>query len=317
VHRPLPRVAWPRFDPYAGYPREGGDVLTTGPSGADALDVGVELMAAAMEAVGVDAGIVYSNPDFCAAAVARHPGILAAVHDLYEPGDLGDPEAAMSRVAADPALLGIRILPGIDYAPGRNLALFTEGGWDRLFTAAEAHGVPFVVFIPLELRHVHRIARRFEGLKLVIDHCGMPAPPTAPMQEDNFATLPDLLELAAYPNVAVKLTGLPVLAAGGDAYPFPKLWPYLHRLLDAFGPGRLIFGTDAQRVTGRVWDPPLRVPGYEHVTYAELVDWLRRTDELGPTEKAQMLGAAARHWFAWPSGWRSPEGVDPREPRYN
>jgi L-fuconolactonase len=301
VHRPLPRVPWPRFDSYAGYPREGGDVLPTEPSNGAALEVGVELMAAQMEAVGVDAGIVYSNPDFCEAAVARHPGTLAAVHDHYEPADLGDPAELMAAIAADPGLLGIRILPGIDYAPGHNLELFTAGAWDPTFAAAAAHGVPVVVFIPFGLRHVHRVARGFPELKLVIDHCGMPAPPTAPPQEDNFATLPDLLELARYPNLAVKLTGMPVLAPGGDAYPFPKLWPHLHQLLDAFGPERLLWGTDAQRVTGRVWEPPLRVPGYEQVTYAELVDWLRYTDEVGPAEKVLMLGGAARHWFGWPA----------------
>jgi len=307
VHRPLPAAPWPEFDSYAGYPRGGGDVLATEPSGDAALTVGVELLATAMEAAGVDAAMVYSNPDFCAAAVARLPDRLAAVHDHYDPADLGDPEEYMAGLRAQPGLLGIRILPGIDYAEGRNLALFVEGAWDPVFAAASRHGVPVVVFIPLELRHVHRVARAFPELRLVIDHCGMPAPPTAPPLDDLFATLPDLLELAAYPNVAVKLTGLP--AIDPEPYPFPRLWPRLHRMLDAFGPERLLWGSDAQRVAGRVWQPPLRVPGLERVTYAELRDYLLYSEEIGPAEKATILGGAAREWFNWDktTGSRDPE----------
>lgn len=297
VHRPLPSVPWPEFDSYAGYPRAGGDVLATEPSGEVALAVGVELLVAAMEAAGVDAAMVYSNPDFCATAVARHPDRLAAVHDHYEPADLGDPDEFMRDLRASPGLLGIRILPGIEYAEGRSLALFVDGAWDSAFAAAERHGVPVVVFLPLALRHVHRVARAFPDLRLVIDHCGMPAPPTAPPLGNLFATLPELLALAVYPNVAVKLTGLP--AIDPEPYPFPRLWPRLHRMLEAFGPERLLWGSDAQRVTGRVWDPPLRVPGLERVNYAELLDYLLYSEEIGAAEKATMLGGAARTWFNW------------------
>ena len=54
IHRPLPLAPWPEFDPYAGYPREGGDPLATGPSSRAAMAVGVELALAVMEAVGVE-----------------------------------------------------------------------------------------------------------------------------------------------------------------------------------------------------------------------------------------------------------------------
>ena len=145
---------------------------------------------------------------------------------------------------------------------------------------------------------MHAIAKRFPELRIVIDHCGMPAPPTAPPRVDLLDTLPELLALAEYPNVAVKLTGLPVLAPG--SYPFPAIWPALHRMLEAFGPGRLLWGSDVHRVTGRVWVPPLRVAGFADVNYSELLDYLLYTEELGEAEKKSMLGAAARTWFNWP-----------------
>jgi L-fuconolactonase len=298
IHRPLPLAPWPQFDPYAGYPRGGGDVLDTGSSSEIQLTVGVELAIAGMEAVGVDAAILYSNPDFCEAAVARHPTRIASVYDFYEPAALGDPDEFMRGLRARPGLLGIRLLPGIDYAEKHNLALLTEGHWDPVLAAAARHEVPVVFFIPIYLRHMHRIAREFPELRIVIDHCGMPAPPTSPFQDGLLDTLPDLLALSEYPNVAVKLTGLPVLLPG--SYPFPAIWPALHRMLGSFGPGRLLWGSDVHRVTGRVWEPPLRVAGFADVNYCELVDYLLHTDEIGEAEKAKMLGAAARTWFNWP-----------------
>jgi L-fuconolactonase len=298
IHRPLPLVPWPEFDSYAGYPRGGGDVLAAEPSGEAQLRVGVELAIAGMEAVGVDAAIVYAHPDFCAAAAARHPDKLAGIRDLYDPGALGDPDSFMRELRAQPGLLGIRLLPGIDYSEGANLALLTEGRWDGVLAAAQAHEVPVVFFIPLQLRKMRAIAERFPDLRIVIDHCGMPAPPTCPPSDDLLATLPELLELAAYPHVAVKLSGLPVLQP--DSYPFARIWPQLHRLIEAFGPERLLWGSDVHRVTGRVWEPSLRVAGFEDVDYSELVGYLLRTDELGEAEKATMLGGATRRWFNWP-----------------
>ncbi|HEY0318409.1 MAG TPA: amidohydrolase family protein [Solirubrobacterales bacterium] len=298
IHRPLPLVPWPEFDPYAGYPREGGDVLDTGPSGEIQLRVGVELALAGMEAAGVDGAIVYSHPDFCEAAVCRHPEKLASVYDFYEPGELGDPDAFMRELRARPGLLGIRLLPGIDYAEEHNLALLTDGHWDSVLLAAQRHEVPVVFFIPLQLRHIHPIARRFPELRIVIDHCGMPAPPTAPPLDDLLETLPELLALAEYPHVAVKLTGLPVLQP--DPYPFAAIWPTLHRMIEAFGPERLLWGSDVHRITGGVWAPPLHVAGFADVNYSELVGYLLHTEEIGEADKATMLATAARSWFNWP-----------------
>jgi L-fuconolactonase len=299
IHRPLPLAPWPDFDAYAGYPRGGGDVLDMGPSSEIQLAVGVELAIAGMEAVGVDAAILYSNPDFCEAAVARHPARIASVYDYYDPAAVGNPDEFMRELRACPGLLGIRLLPGIDYAEKENLALLTDGHWDPVLAAAARHEVPVVFFIPTYLRHMHRIARQFPELRIVIDHCGMPAPPTAPFQDGLLGSLPELLALAEYPNVAVKLTGLPVLLPG--SYPFPAIWPALHRMLESFEPERLLWGSDVHRVTGRVWMPPLHVAGFEEVNYSELVDYLLYTDEIGEEQKAIMLGGAARTWFNWPA----------------
>jgi L-fuconolactonase len=299
IHRPLPLAPWPQFDPYAGYPREGGDPLETGPSSAEAMAVGTELAIAAMEAVGVDAAMLYSDPEFCDVAVARHPGRIAAVHDHYDPDSIGDADAFARRVRETPGLLGLRLLPGIEYADGPILRLLTEGRWDPLLGAAARHGVPVVFFMPLRLPELAAVAARFDELRVIVDHCGMPALPIVPPGVEPLGSLPDLLALAELPNVAVKLTGLPVLAPG--EYPFPAIWPVLEQLLEAFGPDRLLWGSDVHRVTGRVWEPPFRIPGHERVNYAELLGYLLHSTQLSVPEKELMLGASARRWFDWPA----------------
>ena len=54
------------------------------------------------------------------------------------------------------------------------------------------------------------------------------------------------LRLAAYPNVAVKATGLPSLSR--EPYPFRDVWGPLLRVVEAFGCERVMWGTDFTRV---------------------------------------------------------------------
>ena len=57
---------------------------------------------------------------------------------------------------------------------------------------------------------VAKIAGRYPRLKLQIDHIGRWAGESGPRKDDAaFADLPDMLALAKFPNVAVKLSGAP------------------------------------------------------------------------------------------------------------
>jgi predicted TIM-barrel fold metal-dependent hydrolase len=132
-------------------------------------------------------------------------------------------------------------------------------------------------------------------LVVIIDHMGMPAPPTLPLSDGLLATLPDLLELARFANIAVKFTGVPALST--EEYPFAGLWPSLHQVINAFRPERLMWGSDYTRVTGRHRHPP--DPG-GRLNYGELIDFFRYTPELGAADKEVMLGGATRRWFRWP-----------------
>lgn len=103
-----------------------------------------------------------------------------------------------------------------------------------------------------------------------------------PAYGDTFAGLDGLLALAAYEQVAVKLTSLPLLSR--EPFPHADVWPHVHRVIAAFGPARLMWGSD-QTV-------------FEH-PYGEAVDLIRATTELGPADKEQILGAALRRVWGW------------------
>jgi L-fuconolactonase len=100
-----------------------------------------------------------------------------------------------------------------------------------------------------------------------------------------FAALGELVALAVLPNVAVKFSGAPTLSRG--PYPFGDLWPHLHRVVESFGPERLIWAADYPRVD-------------DH-SYGEALGYILYSDELSQSDKALILGGAARRVFAWPT----------------
>jgi L-fuconolactonase len=278
VHQPIPLTPWDDSIPQ--------DARQT---------IAVELAIAAMESVGVDAGVVYSTADFCAAAHARYPRRFTGVISLRDPSELGDAGVFMGGLRDRPGLSGVRILPGMPYT-GEHLPLLTEGRWEPMLAAAERHEVPVVLFLAYHLPLIEGIARDHPDLRIIVDHLGMPAPPTLPLSEALLDTLPDLLALARFANVAVKFTGVPALST--EAYPFAGLWPRLHRVVEAFGPDRLMWGSDYTRVTGRHHHPP--DPG-GRLNYSELLDFLRYTTELGDADKEAMFSHSTRRWLRWPS----------------
>src|SRR5207248_1138513 len=68
----------------------------------------------------------------------------------------------------------------------------------------------------------------------------VPPPPAEP-----FADLPKVLALAAYPNIAIKITGACTLSH--QDFPYPDIWEPLARIFDAFGFDRCLWGTDWTR----------------------------------------------------------------------
>jgi predicted TIM-barrel fold metal-dependent hydrolase len=92
------------------------------------------------------------------------------------------------------------------------------------------------------------------GVRVLVDHCGRPAPERGVGQ----AGFRALLALAATGRVTVKLSGMVKCSRRG--YPYPDAWPYVEALLEAFGVERCVWGSD--------W-PFLRAP--ERIDYGTLL----------------------------------------------
>jgi L-fuconolactonase len=86
---------------------------------------------------------------------------------------------------------------------------------------------------------------RHPELTVLVSHLGLPrAVATAPSAEIARAELGTVCSLARFPNVYVKLSGFYALAEPAYDYPHQATWPYVEVVNDAFGTGRLLWGSD-------------------------------------------------------------------------
>lgn len=90
-----------------------------------------------------------------------------------------------------------------------------------------------------ELPAATQVARQLPGLRFVVDHIAKP--PIATGQLDPWRSL--IGDIAALPNVVCKVSGLVTEADWEDWKP-ADLIPYVAAVVDAFGPDRLMYGSD-------------------------------------------------------------------------
>ena len=261
------------------------------------LDLQAELLVGQMDAAGVDAAVIISDPHvapaaWCKAVTARHPDRLAAVLTLDETAP--DIAGKVARLREKPGVLGLRITTA--WPPG-NAGRLRAGAYEGLLSAAGEHGVPVCVLGTGDLPDVAAVARAHPATSLIIDHLGLSQPPFTPADDPPWRDLGQLLKLAAAPNISVKLSGAPTLSA--TSYPYPDIWPYLRQVLDAFGADRCMWGTDQHRVFGRLhgFDPVPRYPGYH--SYAQGLHYLLDSDELSEPEKTALFGGTTRRIMGW------------------
>ncbi|WP_443334458.1 amidohydrolase family protein [Streptomyces sp. ZAF1911] len=115
------------------------------------------------------------------------------------------------------------------------------------------------------------------GLPFVLDHLGKPAIAT----HERHPWARDVRALAALPNTVCKLSGM-VTEASWDTWTTADLRPYADTVLDAFGPARLMFGSD--------WP----VCALAVTSYAQVVDTARElASGLTPSERAEVFAGTA------------------------
>lgn len=245
----------------------------------------IEAMLALMDSEGVHGALVVSpsiygyDSSYSLAAWERHPDRFRVVGRVDSAR--ADVAEVLAQWGANPAYVGLRVNL---WAPDA-VARFAAGADDRMLAAAGRAGLRVCVNAPGRFDLQERIATRFPELPLIIDHLGLfEIPMLDPNYGDTFAKLDGLLALARFEQVAVKLTSLPLLSR--EPYPHDDVWPHLERVIAAFGPERLMWGSD-QTV-------------FDH-DYGETVDLIRATDRLGAADKEQILGASLRRVWGWPA----------------
>ncbi|MFI1704980.1 amidohydrolase family protein [Streptomyces griseoruber] len=145
-----------------------------------------------------------------------------------------------------------------------------------LAAVAEAGLVYDVVVRPHQLAAVQEAAQLLPGLTFVLDHAGKPAIASGELRP--WADAVRLL--ASLPNTVCKLSGL-VTEADWDQWSVEDLRPYADTVLDAFGPRRLMFGSD--------W-PVCRLAA----TYAEVIAAAGElTAALHPAERHEVFAQTA------------------------
>ncbi len=145
----------------------------------------------------------------------------------------------------------------------------------------EKHRVPFdLLFFVKHLKHAAALARQLPDLPMVIDHLAKPR-----IKDRGFDDwLPHLRAAAAFPNVFCKLSGM-ITEADWAHWTPADLSPYIDAALDAFGPERLMFGSD--------W-PVCELAG----TYGQVVDALtQHLRTLRPDERDMILGGTASRFY--------------------
>ena len=246
--------------------------------------LGKEELLTEMDKAGVD-GVVIVPPswegdrnDLANDAARSHPRRFATMGRF-------DPEApgATSQLAdwkKQPGMLGVRFTFHTEVLRQPLL----DGRFDWVWGELEKQGIPAMVLFHHEYMHLaDKVAERYPGLRLVLDHLGLKSGKDV-TEAGNFSTLGDVLALARRPNVAAKVSAMPCYA-DDKTYPFKSLHPHIQRVFDAFGPKRTFWGTDWSR---------LPCSYRQGVTmFSEVMPWLKGDDLEG------VMGRGVCDWLGW------------------
>ncbi len=138
-----------------------------------------------------------------------------------------------------------------------------------------------ILIFARQLEEAIRLVDRHPSQRFVLDHIAKPiieSSATDPQWESA------IVELAKRENVACKFSGVATEVRDSD-WTIDKIRPYWDVVLNAFGPGRLMFGTD--------WPVCLLRTGYKQ--------WFDTCTSLASglsvEEKEQFWGSTATHWY--------------------
>jgi L-fuconolactonase len=241
-------------------------------------------MVAAMDAVGVDGAVLVSpfsmyryDASYVLEVQAKHPDRFC----LVKPVDPNDPAVAdiIADWKAKKGTVGVRIImrDNVSADPA-------DPGVNRVLAAAAKNSLAVNLLCWGRLEQAGQLAARNPNTRLVIDHLGLQQPFEPPPSAQPWADLPKVLALAAYPNVAIKITGACTLSH--EPFPYRDIWDPLGRIFDAFSLDRCTWGTD--------WTRAVKL-----LTYAEGVDAFRLPDRLSDGDRVKLMGGTLSRIYNW------------------
>lgn len=228
--------AWVIHDPrFAPDPR-----LSNCPNTAPDRDYSRETLLAEMKTYGVDKVVIShvcyygTNNSYASYCVRTYPERFAAIgllvgHRLHSPADPQNP-SRLERAMKEEHLVGLRLSPIYD----RNNVWLNDPVSYPLWKKAEELGAVFNIFLaPHQLGQVGDMARRYPGVKVVIDHFAM-----IDISRPDSEGIDLILGLAEFPNVYIRTS---LHNPSKEDVPFRDMWPYLRKVYDRFGPRRMIY----------------------------------------------------------------------------
>ena len=240
-------------------------------------------MVAAMNAVGVDGALLVSpfslyryDASYALEVYTKHPSRFGLIKPFDPQSEAVADEVA--EWAGTPGVVGARLMLTAQECEA------DDPGLNRLLAAGAKAGFPINVACGGKLPLLRELARRHPDTQIVVDHVGLVQPFDPPAPPEPFADLPNVVSLAAYDNVAIKISGACTLSH--EPFPYPDIWEPLGQVFDAFGFERCLWGTDWTRAV-------------ELLTYEQGVEAFRVTDQLSDSERAALMGGSLAKIYNW------------------
>ena len=220
-----------------------------------------------------------TNNDYQFECVRRYPGRFApvVVVDTEQP----DAPETLQRLAEQGAS-GVR-LRATTRSPGDDpLAIWRAAGQRGLSVSCFGSGAEFAS------DDFAGLVQSLPEVRIVIEHLGSHSRPD--MDEAERASRQQAFALARFPNMAIKVTGLGEFCqrAMPVAEPFPfvqPIPPYLRQVYNAFGPHRMMWGSDYPPVDAR--------EGYGNALHGPMDQFADASED----DRALIFGGTARILF--------------------
>lgn len=199
-------------------------------------DASAEMLLALMKANGVSKTVIIQvihyrwDNSYLADVLKRYPTTFRGVARV-DPESPAAPDD-LSRLVGEQGFRGVRISPAGNAAGDWIAGPLMPPLWKR----CDSLKVPMTVLAPVSrMPEVGRLVEKFPDLTVVIDHMA-----DSPLDKPGMLDM--LIALKRYPKVFVKVSHTWSLSR--QPYPYLDSQAQVKRLYDAFGPQRLMAGTD-------------------------------------------------------------------------